>query len=632
MHWSNLEFRSSFAALSVALMLLALWQMMHGYQGLTGDGQIYAFQSFARLHPHLETDLYLQNTSQDRFTLFSPFYTLWIGLLGVENAARVLTLLFTLWFLGAAWSFIVTVAGRKTAFAAVGLLLIVPGNYGGSAVFRVVEPFLTARLPAQALVLTALCCQARGRPWLSLSLALAALLVHPLMALPGLALLVGLWLPSRVTVLAAIGIVLATSVIAIVSVHLPTVSHVFTVMDAPWLSVVRERSQFLFLQLWSRRDWETNAQPFLCLAFTAFAVSNARIRKLCAASALVGGAGLAVAFVGGLVGPVAIIVQGQAWRWVWITVLVSVLTTPFTALRVWRDESCGPLCAILLVSGWILPGDGGTICVALALSLWSVRARISRRAAGVLTLLSAALVVGIVGWLVVKSLAIVWTPTKAAAVAPFGVVKLQDLFALRLPAIALTALVWWGIGGSRAPWVPLLLSAMLAVLLSLLLPLAFKQSRTLASTDTQEYADWTNVIPPTSTVLVVPPRDAGMFVWFTLNRPNYLALDQSAGVVFSRATALEIQRRSDVLLPLTDPDWRIFSRLRSRTDGRTGNEPATRPLTARILSEVCADPQLGFVISPGKVGFNSLPHTHDGPWKNWSLYDCREVRSELLPT
>ncbi len=42
---------------------------------------------------------------------------------------------------------------------------------------------------------------------------------------------------------------------------LPTVSHVLTVMDAPWMDVVRERSQFLFLQLWSIHDWDINAQP-----------------------------------------------------------------------------------------------------------------------------------------------------------------------------------------------------------------------------------------------------------------------------------------------------------------------------------------------------------------------------------
>ena len=91
------------------------------------------------------------------------------------------------------------------------------------------------------------------------------------------------------------------------------------------------------------------------------------MRKLCAAAALVGAAGLAVAFIGGLIGPVALLVQGQAWRWVWIAVFIGAVLVPFTALHVWRDEKCGPLCAILLVSGWTLPGGDGTVCVALAL-------------------------------------------------------------------------------------------------------------------------------------------------------------------------------------------------------------------------------------------------------------------------
>ncbi len=153
------EFQSKFAAVPLALMLTALWLVMHGYHGLTGDGQIYAFQAFARLHPQLTTDLYLQNTSQDRFTLFSPLYAWCIGLLGLENAARLLTLLFTLWFLAAAWSFVRAVAGRDAAWAAVAFLLIVAGNYGGSGVFRILEQYLTARLPAEALIVTALACQ-----------------------------------------------------------------------------------------------------------------------------------------------------------------------------------------------------------------------------------------------------------------------------------------------------------------------------------------------------------------------------------------------------------------------------------------------------------------------------------------
>ncbi len=170
MHSSNLGFRSKFATLSLALMLVTLWLLMHGYHGLTGDGQIYAFQAFARLRPQLTADLYLQNTSQDQFTLFSPLYAWFIGLLGLENAARLLTLLFTLWFLAAAWSFARTVTGHDAAWLAVALLLIIAGDYGASGVFRILDPFLTARLPAEALTITALACHVRGMKRLGLLL------------------------------------------------------------------------------------------------------------------------------------------------------------------------------------------------------------------------------------------------------------------------------------------------------------------------------------------------------------------------------------------------------------------------------------------------------------------------------
>src|SRR5450631_2244386 len=137
MHTSNLEIPSKFATLSVGLMLVTIWLALHGYHGLTGDGQIYAFQALARLHPQFAADLYLRNTSQDQFTWFSPPYAWCIGLLGLANAARLLTLLFTLWFLAAAWSFASAVTGRDTASLGVAFLLIVAGDYDASGVFRI---------------------------------------------------------------------------------------------------------------------------------------------------------------------------------------------------------------------------------------------------------------------------------------------------------------------------------------------------------------------------------------------------------------------------------------------------------------------------------------------------------------
>jgi hypothetical protein len=628
MHSPIAGIQSKITVAALALMLVTLWLVLHGYHGLTGDGQIYAFQAIARIHPQLNADLYLQNTSQDQFTIFSPFYAWFIALLGLEDAGRVLTVLFTVWLLAAAWSFVRAVAGRDAAWLGAAFLLIVAGDYGGSGVFRLSEQYLTARFPAEALVVTALACHVRGRKPLALLLAVAALFVHPLIALPGLLLLICLWLPGRVAVLGAIAGVLTTLGIAAIATLVPVAAHALPVMDAAWLDVVRERSQFLFLQLWSVHDWSVNAQPFIYLGVTAIAVPDERIGRLCRAAALVGAAGLAVSFIAGAIGPVAVLVQGQAWRWVWIAVLTAALLLPVTVLHIWRDEKCGPLCAILLVSGWTLSAVDGTACVSLALFFWVTRTYVNARMATYFRWAAAALGAAILGWTLFKSWQILSPPSDPTEHLTSGMAQIQDIVELRIPAVLLAMLVWWTLRNGRPIWVPTALCAMLLTLSAIILPGAFKQSRTLISASAiHEFADWISAIPPTRTVLVTPTHDVGAFVWFTLGRPNYLALDQSAGVVFSRATALEVQRRSQVLLPLMEPNWKILTSQRANSAHKPKSAAATRPLTARSLIQVCADPQLGFVISPQDVGFHPLRHGHDGAWKNWNLYDCRIVRS-----
>jgi hypothetical protein len=634
MHLSNPGFQAKFSTLSFVLMLAVLWLALHGYHGFTEDGQIYAFQAFAKLHPQLAADLYLKNTSQDQFTLFSPLYACFIELLGLNDAARLLTLVFTVWFLAAAWSFVrIVTTGREAAWLAAALLLTISGAFGSSGVFRILDPFLTARLPAEALIITALACHVRGMKRLGLLLALGALFIHPLMALPGVLMIAFLWVPARVGLTGAVGGLFATAAIAVVALHLPTDSHALIVMDAPWLDVVRERSQFLFLQLWSLHDWNTNVQPFISLGLTAVAVADDRIRKLCAAAALVGGAGLGVAFIAGLIGPIAILVQGQAWRWVWIAVFIGAGLVPITVLKVWRVEPCGPLCALLLVLGWTLPSTDGTACLLIALLFWLNRARISSRLTIYFRWAAVVLAGALMVWTLMRFPAVVSFLAPSPGRAPLSAARIGEIFTLEVAALLLGMTVWWGAQTSRKAWVPMLLSVMLAASSVLLFPAAFAQSRTLAAAaDIREFADWKSIVPPASTILVTPPRDVGAFVWFTMARPNYLTLNQSSGVVFSRTTALEVRRRSNVLLPLMDPDWKILTGLRSRSIGARKSESTIRPLTSESLIEVCADPLLGFVISPENVGFAPLRHDYPGAWENWNLYDCRKVRSSQSPS
>lgn len=623
MHSSSHGFQSKIATATLALMALATWLVLRGYHGLLGDAQLYAFQALARIHPHLASDLYLQNTSQDQFTIFSPVYAWFIKALGLEHAARALTLMFTLWLLAAAWSVARTLTSRDGAWLAVIFLLIVEGSYGGSGVFNFSEDFLTARLPAEALITTSLACYFREHKVLAIAVAVMALLVHPLIALPGLLLLICLSIPIRVSVMGAIACAISALLISGVATHFAWASNLFPVMDLAWLNVAQERSQFLFLRLWSFRDWELNARPFFYLTFAAMVLEDARIRRLCVAAGIVGVTGLTVAFMAGELGPVAILVQGQAWRWVWIATFVSALLVPAVVLHIWPDNQSGPLCAVLLTAGLTLPGVDGTACVSLSLVLWLTKPYFPVRAGLFLRWMAWVLLAAILGWIVVRGWSIVASDGHTSG----ATASIRDFFGLQFLFTLAAALVWWCIRSSRTAWTPTLVSAALLAVSILMLPVAFKQSRTLASAaDIAEFADWRAAIPPTSTVLVTPPRDVGTFVWFTLQRPNYLALDQSAGVVFSRPTALEVQRRSEVLLPLMDPNWKILTRLRAGAADKRKPAVPTRPLTAATLKQVCTDSQLGFVISTQDVGFDPAPHETAGPWKGWNLYDCGKVR------
>jgi hypothetical protein len=625
--WTPSSIRTLTVTISLTLMLVVLWALSHHYQGFARDGELYAVQASARLHPGLGVDVYLANSSQDRYTVFSRIYASFIESLGLRNAALLLFVLCTVWFLAAAWALAREVSNKDQAWLAVIMLIVTTGLYGAYGVFHYSESYLTARNLAEALVVTALGAHFRGWKRLGLGVAVVALFIHPLMALPGLLLLICLWLPIRHALLGTVAGILMTLGIALAAVTKPEFTHFLTVMDAAWLEVVRERSQFVFLKYWNPSDWEMHARPFLCLTLSALVFDDDRIRRLCAGAMLVGAAGLAVAFIAGTIGPVAILLQGQAWRWFWVTGFISVLMLAPTAVRMWRDEKCGAICATLIISGWTFAAVHGTAMVALALFLWSLRSRIDSRTGKLLRWAAFVLMAIIVAWVLANSWSLVTSPRVVSSPESLSIDRIRSILGLQVSTVLFFGFFWYWIRSSRSIAALALVAVLLAASLPLILPASFKLADTVGSnSEIDEFSDWRNAIPDASNVLSVPARKSAAFVWLTLVRPSYLTVDQSAGVIFSRATALEVRRRSEVLLPIAKPDWQILTQITQEAQGKK-LEDLTRPLTSKSLVAICSDPQLGFVIAKEGVGFDPMRHTHAGPWKDWNLYDCRRVRS-----
>jgi hypothetical protein len=621
------NFRRMVSIIALALLLVVVWLIMHRYLGLDNDAQLYALQALVRIHPALGADLYFQHGSQDAYTAFSPLYASVISLMDLRSATLLLTVLFIAWFLVAAWMLARDLCGPDITWLSVGALIIIPGAYGGSGIFHFSDLFLTARLPAEALVVTALALHFRGWKRLSLAIATGALFIHPLMALPGLLLLICLSIPRKTALIGAGAGIVATLSIALIAQLVPNAALGITVMDPAWLNVVQERSQFLFLNLWSLGDWKLNIQPFLSLVITAIAVPDTRIRKLCVAAAIVGLAGLAVASVGSCVTPVALIIQGQAWRWVWITDFVCILLLAPVVLHLWRDPKCGPLCAVLVAIGWTFSAVDGFTCVSIALTLWLARPYIADRAAPYLRWAGYVLMVATAAWAAHDCWSLLTTVPPASAYQPLALAKVSSIARLGIPAVMVIGVLWHWLRTSRSKF---LLGAATLVLLASVVYISPKSldafSKVGSPALAEEFEDWRNIIPPTSSVYLADKYDTGAFVWFALDRPNYLSPNQSAGVVFSRATALEIRRRAELMLPLQNPHWKMRSSLRDHGSG-FNRESGYRRLTTKALIAVCKDPQLGFVIAKENVGMGPIAHTRGSVWKGWNLYDCQRVRA-----
>ena len=615
----------------LCLMLITTYALTHHY-ALAGDGELYALQAMARINVGLSTDVYLAGGSQDNFTFFSPLYALAIRGFGLWNAGIGLFAFCIISLLASAWSMAKALWNEGTAWLAVVMLIVAASNYGAFGVFQYTENYLTARSMAEALVVTSLAAHILEFRKLSWAIAVLSMLIHPIMALPGLLTLSCLSRPLRHSAFGAmLGIALSLAVVGIAS----TIHHApgfLAIIRGQWLEMVHERSQFLFLNYWNFSDWEMHARVLLSLGLAAMSTQHTGERRLCGAAALVGVAGLAVALIAGTLGPVAILLQGQAWRWFWITAFVGVLVLAPTAIRLWKDGGSGSIAAGLLLASWTFPPVNGAYLAAGALCVWSTRKLVGEPTQKVLKLLALCVVATVIIWTAANVWSVCSTHPVTKSEEPLLIERLRSIWALQIPALILFSLALRWIQADSRPYKAMVAGSLLLVICIFAVPGTFKRIGTIGTNEEIEaFADWRDAIPTNSNVLLIPTRNSAAFMWFSLQRPSYLTVNQSAGIVFSEETSLEIRRRSEVLLPVEDPDWKLLSQGLQKAHGeKLANQ--YRPLTAESLVEICADQHLGFVVAKEFIGFNARTHRQPGDWKDWNLYDCGQIRGPVSGT
>ncbi|HVB15932.1 MAG TPA: hypothetical protein VNF04_05325 [Stellaceae bacterium] len=571
--------------LSLTLLIAVLWLATRQYQGVVRDGRFYMVQALRALYPdRFAHDLYFLYGSQDQFTLFTRFYAPVVARFGVATSGMAFTVLGqVLWVAGLSYLASGLLRGRVQILLAVAAAIALPSTY---ALFGYGEEFASPRLFAEALSLGGLGLLVRGRPWPALAAIAAAAALHPLMALPALA----VTLVERALVRPAWWLIIGAGVFAVAALAAAGVQPFAALrisLDPTWLAIVAVRDAQCLITAWSS-DAYMRVIGTAALAILAMAMAEPRERRFLGCCLAVGLGGLGGTLLGGDLLHNMFVIEIQPWRAMWVLTLAVQLYAVPTLIRLLRRDDRFDLAklvlatalVLLLVTNWVDPvifAAAPLMALASGLVLWQMATGRALPATARL------LVLGAIAAACTGAVALV--PAYVGFVLPWTA-KLRMLAeSCALVCAAATVIGGWLIAAVRRQRWPA--AALTGASLALLAAALWLWD---ARTPWTRFVEASGPVPASLAALL--PEDASVYweggvelVWLRLRRPEYYSCAQGTGAVFFRATALEFQRRGEVLRPLRPLDFGKSVLCPRPSDDPGPDDP---PRTRADLARVCA--------------------------------------------
>lgn len=532
----RLDRLSPWGQAALAFLLAALWLLGRRYGGIVQDASLYLVQGMRKLDPNtFGKDLFFAYGSQDAYTVFPHLYAQLIDWCGIGAAAAIVTIAGQLAFFAAALALTLRVASGPARWWSLALVAVISGYYGGIGVHRLAEPFATARSLAEPLVLSALACTLAERHRFAFAALAAAMFVHPLVAAPGIAAVLLWHMGGRLWLLWLLSLLTALTAAVFLSWDAVTPP-----LDSLWREVVVERSPQVFVSQWLLPDWSRMLWG-LCVAYLALAAVDAPVGRLIHASAATCLAGVTASWIAVDLLHSAVAAGLQMWRAHWLLHFLAILLVPVVVANLWRSGNAARVAAACVAASCCfgraeLPAAAVLSIVSLGMA---VSERRSPRWLGEIAyrlLLVAVLCAAVAGLLFElqsrmpptydTSGLLGWTDHVNTVASIGGLLPVAVLvwsisysrhdvvaFVLAAAAFSLSIVVW----DARKPW-----------------PLLLEQSGAGAN-------PFRDVLP--SDAVVFWPGPYGK-AWFALGRPSWISVDQGAGVVFNRGTAVEYARRA----------------------------------------------------------------------------------------
>ena len=486
-------------ALRTAGLLCAvavLWLTTRPYFGTVFDARFYMVEALKALDPaRYAGDLYFKFGSQGNFSLFTKLYLPLLRMFGVGTSAAILAIAGQLLWLFGLFRLTRALVGGRAMWLSIAVVIGMLNIYAGG--FGYGEGYTTARPFAEALVMLGLAALFSRPLWTVVLLALAAAL-HPLMALPGIAVALVYLALGRPIWWAVMGAG-AASAAALGLAGVAPFSNLFRTIDPEWFAVINIRSSHCLLSNWAAQDF---AQVFGVVAWAVAALVTAGPdhRRFLTAALLVGVGGLVSAYLGGDIAHNVLLLEIQSWRSMWILQLVSRIYIPLVFAAVLAKTSLDKSrWSTLLAMGLVLASS----------VTWLIR----YPNAAEFTLVSLALVAAALAVMAVQLL---------------GHEKYRRIVlvsALAGFALVPVALSRWDM---RSPWI-----------------------RYLESPEPPP-RDLGALLPATASVY----WESGLeMLWLRLKRASYFSCDQSTGVLFYRNTAMAYKHRAASFWPLRTGDF-----------------------------------------------------------------------------
>jgi hypothetical protein len=616
--------RRRLAVLVGVVWMLAFYFLCRPYRGVRHDARLYFAQTQFHLTPDwMSSDLFFQNGSQDRYTIFSTLFAPVLKSFGLEFAEIGTLLILHLLFWIAAF-LVVRRIQSPLRWGMLAVLAVMPHFYGPGMTFSFGEPFLTARTLAEPLCLFALAALAANRTRLALACLPLALVAHPLIAIPVWA-IAWYMLCERDRRWLWAGIALAGPMIAGASGVAPF-DGLFKRYDEHWFAHVYSTNNFDFLYGWSKETW---AVVFFDLSLLTVAAwhPDMPLRRLLRAT-------LVTTVVLCLVSAVLcdglhliLPTQLQLWRSLWVAHLMALLALYPCAIALWNRSLAGRLAsAALLLAAVIVYSEVKTSFVfagvAVALALLALRgAELRPRLAigGIAVCAAGAIIMGVLQMLEYLMLVLQHVQTGLALdevrSIPAAIAQLMLLVAWLALIVAYRSARRWALPASLAVGV-----------LGTAIGVNQWDQRDAVSRYVEAHYGQSNPfgVELRPNAQVYWWKDM-LWTWVLLQRPAYASSANEAAAIFGRDSTLEMERRLKILIPMT---IQIEGCIEIARSGLGNFKAEECRYTDNAIRDVCRTPGgPGYVVLMNALQMPPLGvwnyRTPGGRPEPYYLYDCQ---------